>query len=212
MTAGLIELAARGGYPTDKSAAYLRAYEPFLAPLRDRDVRLLELGVLSGGSLQLWRDYFPRGVIAGLDVEPASVEDPSGRIRVFRGEQQDTDLLDRIARELAPGGFDVVIDDASHLGDLTRTSFWHLFEHHLRAGGVYVIEDWGTGYWPSFPDGRAPDGTPHVAGMVGFVKELVDECAAADITDADRGTPPRRESRIERMQVGFGQVFVVKPR
>lgn len=75
-----------------------------------------------------------------------------------------------------------------------------------------MIEDWGTGYWPSFPDGRAPDGTPHVAGMVGFVKELVDECAAADITDADRGTPPRRESRIERMQVGFGQVFVVKPR
>lgn len=144
MTAGLIELAARGGYPTDKSAAYFRAYEPFLAPLRDRDVRLLELGVLSGGSLQLWRDYFPRGVIAGLDVEPASVEDPSGRIRVFRGEQQDTDLLDRIARELAPGGFDVVIDDASHLGDLTRTSFWHLFEAPSTAGRR--VRDRGLGH------------------------------------------------------------------
>jgi hypothetical protein len=34
----------------------------------------------------------------------------------------------------------------------------------------------------------------------------------APLRDPHRGTPPQRESRIERMQVGFGQVFVVKPR
>src|SRR5688500_2684598 len=164
----LTELAARGGYDTDKSDAYLREYEAFLGPLRERDVRLLELGVLHGGSLLLWRDAFPRGVIAGLDREPVALNDPSGRILTFQGEQDDVALLDRIAARVAPEGFDVVIDDASHLAAPTRTSFWHLCERHLKPGGIYVIEDWGTGYFPAYPDGRAYDGTQHTAGMVGF--------------------------------------------
>src|SRR5438309_8699047 len=52
--------------------------------------------------------------------------------------------------ETAPEGFDVIIDDCSHIGELTRISFWHLFEHHLKPGGLYVIEDWSTGYWDSW--------------------------------------------------------------
>jgi hypothetical protein len=206
----LVELAARGGYDTDKSEAYLHEYELLLAPLRERDVRLLELGVLRGGSLALWRDFFPRGRIAGLDREPGSVDDPSGRIATYRGEQDDLALLDRIAAEVAPDGFDVVIDDASHVAAPTRTSFWHLFEHHLKSGGIYVVEDWGTGYFPAYPDGRAYDGTQHTAGMVGFVKELVDEVGIADATHPVHGTPPQRESRIARVQIAFGQAFVVK--
>ncbi|MET0646439.1 MAG: hypothetical protein ABW208_07435, partial [Pyrinomonadaceae bacterium] len=90
-------------YDTDKGAHthYLRNYEEYFRPLLDRDVRLLELGVLKGGSLLLWRDYFERGVIAGLDLNPAHVEDTTGRIRLYQGGQQDTALLDRIARECA---------------------------------------------------------------------------------------------------------------
>ena len=117
-------------YDTDKAAhtRYLRNYEEYFRPLLDRDVRLLELGVLKGGSLLLWRDYFERGVIAGLDLNPAQIDDPTGRIRIYQGGQQDTELLDRVARECAPEGFDIVIDDCSHIGTLTRASFRHLFE------------------------------------------------------------------------------------
>ena len=45
-------------YDTDKAAHthYLRNYEEYFRPLLDRDVRLLELGVLKGGSLLLWRE------------------------------------------------------------------------------------------------------------------------------------------------------------
>lgn len=220
-------------YDTDKAAHthYLRNYEEYFSPLLGRDVRLLELGVLNGGSLLLWRDYFERGVIAGLDLNPAHIEDPTGRIRLYQGGQQDTALLDRIARECAPEGFDVIIDDCSHVGELARVSFWHLFDHHLKPGGLYVIEDWGTGYWDFWPDGvryrpRRPDGysplrhrlsraatrlynsrlgrLPSVAkralqfglynshdyGLVGFVKELVDEVGMGDITHPDFGISP----------------------
>jgi hypothetical protein len=214
------------GYDTDKSPHYLRVYATFLAPLVEREVRLLELGVGSGGSLLLWRDYFPHGIIAGLDVRAVDVPDATGRIRIFRGAQQDPAVLDAVARAVAPEGFDVIVDDASHVGASARASFWHLFRNHLKSGGIYAIEDWGTGYWPSWPDGaryagpllapdgpRAPGDAPspgHAHGMVALVKELVDECAASDFTADGLGVPPERESRIARMQVSLGQVIVVK--
>lgn len=247
-------------YDTDKAAHthYLRNYEEYFRPLLGRDVRLLELGVLKGGSLLLWRDYFERGVIAGLDLNPAQIDDPTGRIRIYQGGQQDTELLDRVARECAPEGFDVIIDDCSHVGELARVSFWHLFENHLKPGGLYVIEDWGTGYWNFWPDGvhyrprrrraalnpvryrlsrvatrlyNGPLGRlplagriasaakrtlqtglykSHDYGMVGFVKELVDELGAADITHPDFGLGPHRPSRFREMKLSTSHLIVVK--
>src|SRR6476659_1727571 len=214
-------------YDNDKEENwhYLRNYEQYFQPLLEQDVKLLELGIYKGGSLLLWRDYFEKGLIVGLDASPVAITDESQRIRLYQGFQQDTTLLDRIARENAPEGFDIIIDDCSHIGELTRISFWYLFDNHLKPGGLYVIEDWSTGYWDSFFDGvafkyeprlkfspllfrfrsalaqlqrKAPPLNPilrlgkrlfnkrqfrrHDLGLVGFVKELVDECGMADIT------------------------------
>ena len=143
-------------YDSDKSENphYLRNYEEFFEPFIGKEVKLLELGVGKGGSLLMWRDYFDRGTIVGLDINPVHVDDSTGRIRVYQGRQENTALLSRIAQEQAPDGFDIIIDDCSHIGELTRISFWHLFEHHLKPGGIYAIEDWGTGYWGWYADGR----------------------------------------------------------
>jgi len=144
------------GYDSDKSenTHYLRNYEEFFEHLVDKEIKLLELGVEKGGSLLLWRDYFEKGTIVGLGINPVHIEDPIGRIHVYQGRQQDTGLLDCIAQKEAPDGFDVIIDDCSHIGELTRISFWHLFENHMKPGGIYSIEDWGTGYWDRWIDGK----------------------------------------------------------
>lgn len=242
-------------YDTDKAAHphYLRWYEEYFGPLLDKNIKLLELGVYKGGSLLLWRDYFEKGLIVGLDMNSVDVPDGSGRIRLYQGQQQDTSLLDQIASENAPEGFDIIIDDCSHIGELTRISFWHLFDNHLKPGGLYVVEDWSTGYWDSFFDGVSFSYQPklsfsparfrirstlahlqrsvpavnsilrivkrlfnrkqfrsHDYGLVGFVKELVDECGMADITREDRGKPPYRASKFKEMRISPGQVFIVK--
>ena len=247
-------------YDTDKAVHthYLVNYEQYFGRLRQKNLRFLELGIKEGGSLLLWRDYFPNATIAGLDVEPVTVNDATGRIRTYQGMQQDTRLLDQIAHETAPEGFDIIIDDCSHVGELTRISFWHLFDNHLKPGGLYVIEDWSTGYWRTWFDGVSYDYRPnlkfrpmrfklrsgilrlqrsragerlplvgqlleltkrvfnrkqfhsHDYGLVGFIKELVDECGMADITRADRGRPPYRASKFKEMKIAPGQVFIMK--
>lgn len=131
-----------------KSTFLAYNYEWFFAPLVGKEIKLLELGVASGLSLRFWRDYFENATIVGLDCGGVDIKDTTGMIRVYRGYQQDIELLDRIGQEQAPDGFDVVIDDCSHIGSLARISFWHLFQNHLKPGGFYCIEDWGTGYYP----------------------------------------------------------------
>jgi SAM-dependent methyltransferase len=256
----MVDLAhIAGRYDTDKAVHthYLRNYEHYFGGLRDREVRLLELGIKTGGSLLLWRDYFARGLIVGLDIEPVHLDDPTGRVHTYQGAQQDTELLDRIAHEHAPAGFDIIIDDCAHIGVLARASFWHLFDQHLKSGGVYVIEDWGTGYWDEWVDGvgykqygrelnptlyrltrvlarlrqhRLAKRVPlagrilsrlkalvlkaqyhsHDYGMVGFVKELVDELGAADITNQQFGTGARRSSKFIELRISTSHLFIVK--
>jgi hypothetical protein len=138
-----------------KPRAYLEIYERYFATLKDRPIKLLELGVAKGLSVQMWRDCFPKAVIAGLDLMPEwESDDP--RVRIYRGAQNDTALLTKIANECAPDGFDIIVDDAAHIGEMAKISFWHLFLNHLKPGGFYAIEDWGTGYWGNhvyYPDG-----------------------------------------------------------
>ena len=142
------------GLHEGKASGLAGNYERHFAPLVGKEIKLLELGVLKGASLLFWRDYFENGTIVGVDHNPVHIDDPTSRIHIYQGYQQNTALLDRIAREQAPDGFDVIIDDCSHIGRLTRVSFWHLFQNHLKPGGLYAIEDWGTGYMDSWPDGR----------------------------------------------------------
>ena len=217
-------------YESDKVVSgYLDVYDPLFAHLVNQPIKLLEIGIYHGGSLKLWRDYFPQGQIVGVDLKLPETLKNEPRIQMFQGSQDDGPFLHRLVADTAPDGFDVIIDDASHLGHLTKATFWHLFEH-LKPGGIYVIEDWGTGYWEDWPDGRAvqqpgwwslfwhkikgnsiKDAWPtHSHGMVAFVKELVDEMGARELTRARHFGSPLRESRFAKVEITMGQVIVWK--
>lgn len=212
-----------------KPAAYLPTYEELLAPLRDRAFSLLELGVWTGDSLAMWRDCLPQATIVGVDLQPPDL-DLGDRVVVARGDQSDGAFLRGLREAHAPDGFDVIIDDASHLGQLTARSLQILYRDHLKPGGIYVIEDWGTGYMPSWPDGArigsrldvasldaaddlADDGASmpsHPIGMVGVVKRLIDHVATGSVTAL---TPEMvgETLPIDTMVVKDGLVILHKP-
>lgn len=191
---------------TRKSELYLREYERILGSRRDAPIRILELGVSSGASLLLWRDYLPQATIVGIDIDPMpAMLAGQERVQFLQGSQDDLALLDRAAA-VAGGPFDLIVDDASHIGYLTKRSFNYLFRTWLKPGGTYVIEDFGTGYLPEYPDGsafvpvRMQDAEPgtrefvgHQFGMVGVVKQLIDHMMQQLITGA---APPIQIGRL----------------
>lgn len=128
-------------YDTDKvTQGYLPSYNA-IADQLSLAARVCEVGVLGGGSLATWRDLFPDGVIAGIDQDPHA-HWPPGTIRIVAG--QDDPALPSL---LAPHAeqWDLIVDDASHDGDLTAATLellWPL----VSPGGYYVIEDWFTGF------------------------------------------------------------------
>jgi len=226
-------------YNTDKvTSRCLERYDPILEPWLDKKITLLELGVLEGGSLLLWHDYFPQATIVGVDINPSRDFDPSERIHIYKGSQADPEFLSRMANEIAPDGFDIIIDDASHIGEFTKAAFWHLFDNHLKPHGLYVIEDWGTGYWDDFIDGKSLDFRAylqrglsksllwtkikeklgiktswpcHNFGMVGFIKQLVDEQGAPDVTRKRwLNGKPTRSSKFESITIVPSIVFIRK--
>jgi hypothetical protein len=161
---------------------YTQHYERHLARLRTEPVKLLEIGIggyddpsSGGASLRMWQRYFHRGLVHGLDIaEKTGVTGP--RIMTVQGDQSDAGFLDRLGAQLGP--FDVVIDDGSHRNDHVRTSFHALFPH-VRPGGLYVVEDLQTAYWPSW--GGAPDGGAGTS--VGMLKSFVDGLNLAEVAD-----------------------------
>jgi hypothetical protein len=110
---------------------YLPVYERYFAPWRGTAVRILEIGVSGGGSLDLWRRHF-------------------GEAAVIFGSQADPAFLRSVVAEM--GAPDIVLDDGSHVARHQRIAFETLFPA-LNEGGLYVIEDLQTAYWADYDGG-----------------------------------------------------------
>ena len=167
-------------YWSDKAGehGYTEAYQRHFRSLRRRPLTLLEIGIggydspsWGGSSLRVWRDYFRRGQVHGLDIHR---KDISGtRLTAHQGDQSDGAWMERFGA--AHGPFDIVIDDGSHVNAHIRTSFAALFADHLKPGGWYVIEDMATAYDPAFGGGA-----PGTAGTsTELVKHMIDDINVA---------------------------------
>lgn len=134
---------------------YTELYHMLFHPLREREVVLMELGLMIGGpghgidanravsappSVAMWLEYFPRGEVIGLDASDFSAHQ-SERFRFIRCDMDDRSAIDRAAAELAGDGApDIIIDDASHASRHQQDGFLALFPA-LKSGGLYIIED-----------------------------------------------------------------------
>lgn len=128
---------------------YTEHYQNHFCHLRNKPINLLEIGIggmedpnEGGESLRMWQAYFPKANIYGIDIFDKSFLN-RGRIKAFRGDQTDEEFLLSIAKKT--GGFDVIIDDGSHINGNTIRTFQILFPT-LRQGGFYAIEDLLTSY------------------------------------------------------------------
>jgi hypothetical protein len=130
-------------YQRDGRAACQHLYPKYLEAMRGKQFNLLEIGVGPGGSLHMWREYFPRASIYGLDIDPNTYFEGEKRIKIWIGDQADEALLSEIIDEI--GDVSLVIDDAGHTPAAQATSFNFLFPY-VTPGGLYIIEDLRLSY------------------------------------------------------------------
>ena len=157
------------GKVSDKWSIYLSEYDRIFSPYREQPVRMLEIGIQNGGSLEVWSKYFPNAqVFVGCDINPdcARLVYEDFRINVVVGDANtgtsETEILSR-----SPC-FDLIIDDGSHTSADIVKSFARYFRH-LNYGGVFVAEDLHCSYWKSFEGGLY-----YPYSSIAFFKRLAD--------------------------------------
>jgi Methyltransferase domain len=114
---------------------YHRHFQKFIG----RDVNVLEIGVYSGGSLEMWRNYFGnKSHIYGVDIEEACKAYQNEYTSIFIGDQQDPLFWESFRNTTE--GIDILIDDGGHTPEQQLTTLRQMLPY-LRTGGVYLCED-----------------------------------------------------------------------
>lgn len=122
-------------YDTDKHEDLIPAYEKLFADIRHEKLKILEVGVLRGGSMRWLSNYFPNSEIYGIDIVLPDIK--VDRVKMLQIDQNDNDKLEN----LATIGFDIIIDDGCHYPKETKNTFdvlWKATKH-------YIVEDWDAG-------------------------------------------------------------------
>ncbi|GIU88233.1 MAG: hypothetical protein KatS3mg009_2748 [Acidimicrobiia bacterium] len=121
-----------------------------------RHAGIVELGIAEGGSTALLALLARPEHLVAVDIEPEPLDaldrfitdrGLQDSVRPFYGlDQGDHEQLAAVVDgAFAGASVDLVIDDASHQYELTRSSFETLFPR-LRPGGMYVVEDWNAAH------------------------------------------------------------------
>lgn len=150
----LVDLyAAHDGKVSDRWTLYVHEYERLLAPLRQEPLRMLEIGIQNGGSLEIWARYFAEArSLVGCDINPdcARLQYDDPRVTVIVADAN-TDETQARVRAISPV-LDLVIDDGSHTSSDIVRSFGRYFPM-LAEGGIFIAEDLHCSYWKEFEGG-----------------------------------------------------------
>lgn len=176
-TTSLSDLAHKHG--TDKGPQghnYTPIYERYLQTYRGKYLVLLEIGIggyeypeRGGESLRMWADYFPQGKIVGVDLHRKEMSLPNN-VEIYQGSQIDGAFLKDVVQRT--GQPHVIVDDGSHVNEMTVQTFCNLFPL-LRSGGTYIVEDVHTSYWVQEYGGN-PDPSADLTTM-GFFRKLTNQ-------------------------------------
>ena len=123
---------------------YSRFYEPHFARYRDKNINILEIGILKGYSIVALHSYFNYATIFGIDINLPSKEEKVytlDRVKLLQIDQTDKTTLNSSFSETM---FDIIIDDGSHIPEHQILSFNYLFNEKLKSGGMYICEDLHT--------------------------------------------------------------------
>lgn len=161
--------SSHSGYSSDKWNIYLNVYNRLFSKFKRNRLRLLEVGVQNGGSLEIWAKYFHRAeIIVGCDINEKcrSLNYNDDRIKLIIGNINNQETIQQLKNHSL--NYNIIIDDGSHTSSDIIASFLNLFPL-LQKDGLYIIEDLHCSYWKDFDGGLF-----YPSSSMNFLKALTD--------------------------------------
>lgn len=132
---------------SSKWNTYFDVYEKHLSKFVDKSPTILEIGILGGGSIELWLKYFGKDTkVIGLDIESKNYQ-YDGNVVLEQGDQGNSNFWDQFLQKHSE--FDIVIDDGGHTMSQQNVTLNKVFPH-LKDNGVFLVEDTHTSYWSNW--------------------------------------------------------------
>ncbi len=140
---------------------YSKIYSRFFAPIRNKKLKILEIGIRREESAKTWIEYFPNADLHFIDREEVQITSEQGKYYIVNPNvpNQLNAFILKVGAD-----FDLIIDGGGHTSSQQITSFEVLFSY-LKQGGIYAIENL------SFSKGNYKDGLT----TFDFLKHLLDE-------------------------------------
>ena len=152
-------------YVTLKCDTYFHAYEEMFHKYIGKKITFVEIGVLQGGSLFMWREYFGKDArIIGIDLHPNAKQLEKHGFEIFIGSQSDVNFWKDFYAKV--GKIDILLDDGGHVNDQQIITISESV-NNVNDGGIIVTEDTHTSYFKKF-------GNPSKYSLINYSKYLID--------------------------------------
>tara|TARA_Y100000590_G_scaffold438510_2_gene561417 strand:- start:154 stop:1008 length:855 start_codon:yes stop_codon:yes gene_type:complete len=153
-------------YKSIKHDSYFETYETLFSEFKGKNIVFVEVGVLNGGSLFMWKEYFgEKARIIGIDNNPDAKKWEKYNFEIFIGDQTDVEFWKKFHDKI--DSIDILLDDGGHLDYQQSTT---LFENikFINNNGLIVIEDTHSSYMEEF-------GNPHKYSFMNMVFNLINK-------------------------------------
>jgi len=143
-------------YDTDKSSQrnnvtdnrhchpYTLFYEGLFRNHKNKNLDIAELGILDGGSLLMWREYFINSKIYGFEYNTNLINNfkqnfNNDRITLTNIDVRNKDSIANTFKELNIL-YDVIIEDTTHIFEDQIRVIENVYQY-LKPGGILIVED-----------------------------------------------------------------------
>lgn len=158
-------------YYSLKFKNYFPIYEKLFSKYRGKKITFVEIGVLSGGSLMMWKNYFGKDArIIGVELNPEAKKLENEGFEIYIGNQSDENFWKTFFEKI--GKVDIVLDDGGH------TNFQQIVTccsciPYIKNDGLMVVEDVFHSYGVSY--GSKGFFNPSKYSFINFCKKMIDD-------------------------------------
>lgn len=162
---GVYEAYQKAPYLSIKHSSYFHVYERLLKPYVGKPITFVEIGVLNGGSLFMWREFLGHDArIIGIELNPSAKRWEADGFEIWIGDQSDPEFWKSFVQAVGP--IDVVLDDGGH-SNIQQIQTLVSLAPNIVDGGLLLVEDTHTSYMTQF-------GNPSRHSFMNFAFDLVD--------------------------------------